>query len=213
MVCLRPRGRMTVVFGLLLALVSIVSLVRADEVPATPVVPANAASRPVGNLGDTRTLQFDGLQLFTAAQLRGKLECDLRYQAAARPSGDLDQFLRTLEDRVLAGYRYCGCPEAKVRTAIASDGQGSAVRVQIEEGRQYRKGQVEVVAPQQVDRDAIVRCLTTVQQTHAWRIERDGTDLAKPKEDTIVWKSGDPVHYDELSVIEMKAAVKRALAE
>src|SRR5262249_28431081 len=145
------------------------------------------------------------------AQLRGKLECDLRYQAAARPSGDLEQFLRVLEERLVAGYRYCGCPEAKVRASC--DVQGSAVRVQIEEGRQYRKGQVEVATPQQVDRAVIVRCLTTVPQPHAWRIERDGTDLAKPQEGIIVWKSGDPVQYDDLSVVEMKAAVRRSLAE
>ena len=46
-----------------------------------------------------------------------------------------------------------------------------------------------------------------------WRIERDGTDLAKSKEDTIVWKPGDPVHYDDLSAAEMKTAVRRILAE
>jgi hypothetical protein len=208
--CLRPRGRMNVIFGSLLALVATVSFVQADESPTTPVAPANTG-RSVANLGDTRTLQFDGLQLFTAAQLRGKLECDLRYQAAARPSGDLDQFLRTLEERLVAGYRCCGCPESKVRASC--DGQGSGVRVQIEEGHQYRKGQVEVAAPQQVDRAAIVRCLTTVPQTHAWRIERDGSDLVKSKEDTIVWKPGDPVQYDDLSAVDMKAAVRRSLAE
>ena len=90
MVCPRPRNRVTVVFGSLLALAATMSCALADEVPTTPVAPANAPGRSVGNLGDTRTLQFEGLQLFTAAQLRGKLECDLRYQAAARPSGDLE---------------------------------------------------------------------------------------------------------------------------
>src|SRR4051794_19314232 len=199
MVCLRPQKRVTV-FASLLALAATVVCTRADELPTTPVAPVNAAGRMVGNLGDTRTVQFEGLQLFTAAQLRGKLECDLRYQAAARPSGDLDHFLRTLEERLVAGYRYCGCQEAKVRANC--DQQGSAVRVQIEEGQQSRKGQVEVAAPQQVDRAAIVRCLTTVPQVHAWRIERDGVDLDKPKEDTIVWKPGDPVHYDDLSIVE-----------
>jgi hypothetical protein len=211
MVCLGPRNRVTVTFGSLLVLAAAVSCAWAVQASTTPVAPANAPAQLVGDLGDTRKLQFEGLRLFTPAQLRVKLECDLRYQAAARPSGDLEQFLRTVEDRVLAGYRYCGCPEAKVRATC--DTQGSAVRVEIEEGRQYRKGQVEVAAPQQVDRAAIVRCLTTVPQAHAWRIERDGADLAKPKEGTIVWKPGDPVQYDDLSVVEMKAAVRRILAE
>jgi hypothetical protein len=209
--CLGPRHRVTVFLGSLLVLAAAVSDARADGVPTAPVAPANAPARVVGGLGDTRKLQFDGLQLFTAAQLRGKLECDLRYQAAARPSGNLDQFLRALEDRLLAGYRYCGCPEAKVRATYY--GQGGAVHVQIEEGRQYRKGQVEVAAPQQVDRAAIVRCLTTPPQKHEWHIERDGTDLAKPKDGTVVWKPGDPVQYDDLSVVEIKAAVRRSLAE
>src|SRR3954470_20833789 len=139
---LRPRSRVTVVFGSLFALAATASCARADEAPNTSVAPANVAGRSVGNLADTRTLQFEGLQLFTAAQLRGKLECDLRYQAAARPSGDLEHFLRVLEERLVAGYRYCGCPEAKVR-AVGDEPSG-AVRVQIVEGQQYHKGQVEV---------------------------------------------------------------------
>jgi hypothetical protein len=211
MLSLRPRKRVTAVFGSLLAFAATVSCAGADEPPTLSVAPANVPGRLVGNLGDTRTLQFEGSQLFTAAQLRAKLECDLRYQAEARPSGDLEHFMRVLEERLVAGYRYRGCPEAKVRASC--DEQGSAVRVQIVEGQQSRKGQVEVAAPQQVDRVAIVRCLTTVPQVHAWRIERDGVDLDKPKEDTIVWKPGDPVHYDDLSVVEMKAAVRRSLAE
>jgi len=71
--CLGPRNRVTAVFGSLLALAVSLSCAWADEVPNAPVAPANASGRLVGNLGDTRTLQFDGLQLFTAAQLRGKL--------------------------------------------------------------------------------------------------------------------------------------------
>jgi hypothetical protein len=201
----------TVIFGSLLALAATVSCAWADDVRTAPVAPANAPGGLVGNLGDTRTLQFEGPQLFTAAQLRGKLECDLRYQAAARPSADLAQFLHVVEERVVAGYRYCGCPDAKVRASCNE--QTGAIQVQIEEGQQVRKGQVEVAAPQQIDRTAIVRCLTTVPQTHAWRIERDGTDLAKPTVDGVVWKSGDPVQYDDLSAIDMKAAVRRSLAE
>src|SRR4051794_37594345 len=100
-----PRNRVTVVFRCVFALVATVNCARADEAPAISVAPANLAGGLVGNLGDTRALQFDGLQLFTAAQLRGKLEIDLRFQAAARPSGDLEQFLRTIEERLVAGYR------------------------------------------------------------------------------------------------------------
>jgi hypothetical protein len=203
--CRRPRGVVTVVFALL---VFAAVCARADEAVA-PVAAAPAGL--VGELGDTQKLQFEGLQLFTATQLRGKLETDLRYQAAARPSSELDQFLRTLEERLLAGYHNCGCPEAKVRAFF--DEQAGTACVQLEEGQQHRKGQVEVVAPQQVNRDAIVQALTKLPQSHEWRIERDGTDLAKPSEGTIVWKPGDPVQYDESSVAETKAAVRRSLAE
>src|SRR3954453_3168557 len=115
MICPRPRNRVTVAFGSLLALASSVCCTWADEPPTTSVAPATGPTRLVGNLSDTRTLQFEGLQLFTAAQLRAKLECDLRYQSAARPSADIEPFLRTLEERLVAGYRHCGCPEAKVR--------------------------------------------------------------------------------------------------
>src|SRR4051812_8343709 len=211
MVYLRPRIRVTVVLSSLLALAVTAGCAWAEEVLTTPVASANVSARLVGNFSDTRTLQFEGLQLFTSAQLRGKLECDLPYQSAARPSADLEHFQRMLEERLLAGYRHCGCPEAKVRATC--DEQSGVVRVQIMEGQQYRKGEVEVAASQQVDRAAIVRCLTTVSQAHEWRIERDGSDLAKPADGTIVWKPGDPVHYDDLSAVELKAAVTRSLAE
>src|SRR3954469_1391919 len=104
MCCRRPRNRPTVVLTSLVALVATVFCARADESPTTSVAPANASGRSVGDLGDTRTLQFDGLHLFTATQLRGKLEFDLRYQAAARPSNDLERFLRVIEERRVVGY-------------------------------------------------------------------------------------------------------------
>jgi len=49
--CLRPRGRVTVVFGSLLALVWAARFVQADEVPTSPIAPAGVAARSVGGLG------------------------------------------------------------------------------------------------------------------------------------------------------------------
>jgi hypothetical protein len=46
------------------------------------------ANEQVGDPGDVQKIAFDGLRLFTAAQLRSQLECDLQFQAAARPSGE-----------------------------------------------------------------------------------------------------------------------------
>ena len=56
-----------------------------------------------GDPGDVQKIAFDGLRLFTAAQLRSQLECDLQFQAAARPSGELTRLIATLQARLLAG--------------------------------------------------------------------------------------------------------------
>ena len=206
----RSQSLFKAIAGSWLVFTGTVLEVRAQEATAGTAAQPNAPSVLVGDLGDTRKLQFDGLQHFTAAQLRGKLEFDVHYQAAARPSADREQFLRIVEERLLAGYRYCGCPEAQVHATCAD---GRTVHVQIAEGSQYRNGQVEIAAPEQVDRAAIVRCLTTLPQRHEWSIEQDGADLVKSNDDAIAWKPGDPIHYDEWSIANLKAAARRALAE
>jgi hypothetical protein len=74
-----------------------------------------------------------------------------------------------------AGYRYCGA-RTKVQAGLRSANTRS---VQIEEGGNSRKGQVEVAAPQQVDRAAIVRFQQLCRST---RILADRARRHRPRE-------------------------------
>lgn len=201
---------------LLFAIVTAPSRVTGEVGPggtagATTVV-SKLTNEQVGDPGDVQKIAFDGLRLFTAAQLRSQLECDLQYQAAARPSGELARLIATLEARLLAGYQRSGCPDAKVIAQY--DEQLLAIRVRVEEGQQYRAGKVEVVGPQSVDVAAIERGLTVGTPERPWKLECDGADLVETSDDEgITWKSGEPARFDVASIAAMKAAVRRALAE
>ena len=137
---------------------------------------------------------------------------DLRYQAAARPSGEFHNFLTTLQDRILEGYRYSGCPDAKVE--IRRDDQFNIIKVRVEEGLQHRAGKVEVIGPPSIDRAAIERFLTTARPSRPWKIECDGKDLSSLSSNTgIAWKTGEAVHYDKASLAGLRSMVRLALAE
>jgi hypothetical protein len=180
--------------------------------PATmPDQPA-ASKLQVGNLGDVHMIQFEGAQHFSAVQLRSALECDLRYQAAARPSAELPGLVSTIQERLIEGYRNSGCPNAKVLARF--DEATRAIRVQIEEGPRYRKGDVDIVGSPLVDQLALKKLLTSVPKERPWQIECDGENLTSLSDNTAVaWKAGENVRFGERSVAAVKAAVRRGLVE
>jgi hypothetical protein len=69
----------------------------------------------VNNLGNPKRIMFEGVSLFSEKEIRHALECDLKYQAAARPTAETKDLLEMLERRLRDGYRHCGCPDASAR--------------------------------------------------------------------------------------------------
>jgi len=225
MVCLGLGKRWRLVLGWIVAVLAAVSQAAGDEaisnsIGQPPIAPAASATgvapkvtnEQAGDPGDVRKIAFEGLRLFTANQLRLQLQSDMQFQASARPSGDLDQLIETLQSRLATGYLHCGCAEAKV--AARYDESTHGMRVQVQEGTQYRAGKVEVVGPHCIDATAIERDLTTVPPLRPWKLECDGVDLADASNDNeAVWKPGEPAGFDAVSLDALKARVRRSLAE
>jgi hypothetical protein len=152
--------------------------------------------------------------------LRRALQFDLPFQAAARPSSRLDNFLELLEERLTGGYQYSGFPFAEVSDSKESD----QIVVQIKEGRHVRMGKIRVVAPPALDGEAFVHWLTTPQTARPWNyIIGDATDPRRrqshlPPEDSdsdtaIQWAPGKSLRFGRHPMARLSGASLLAAIE
>ncbi len=101
----------------------------------------------VGKLGQPQALVFEGIKAFPEAQIRRAVLKDFDLLLASDSHADLKTYLQTLKRRLTEGYRNCGYPHANVTAQV----HGQKIRVVIEEGEQYRKGEVQIDGPAEID--------------------------------------------------------------
>ena len=186
----------------------------------------------VNDIGDPKRIVFEGVSMFSEAELRHALACDLKYQAAARPSAKMEDLLITLEQRLREGYLHCGCPDTKVRAEL--DGKRHAIVVHVDEGKQFRKGNIHVAGSKTIDEQAIINWLTTQQSARSWNYEIDNPTLdvlsyqsaSKTKDSSAenngrngdadpvtYWKPGEIVDFRDANETELSGAIRLALIE
>ena len=165
----------------------------------------------VNNLSDPQRIVFQGLKLFSEQQLRSALACDLKYQAAARPSNDTIEYLAILENRLKQGYLHSGCPDAKVHAS--HDSKRKAIVINVEEGRRYRRGRMVVEAPLPVDAATLTERLTTQTQQRKWQLAFGRHRVPSHREPTVAWKTGEYVSYTQDSNDDLNTAIRLALFE
>jgi hypothetical protein len=191
--------------------------------PSSAGSDAGAAAVVLNGLtkGDPKRIAFTGVQLFSEAELRHALACDLKFQAAARPSAETSKLLEVVEKRLRDGYRHSGCPDAKVSASY--DGQRDAIVASVEEGPQFRRGKIEVSGAEGIDEEALTAWLTTQQRPASWSILFDGVPLEvlaqgepsppvgqNPKPVTF-WKAGEVVDFDRLDEAKLHEGIRLAL--
>ncbi|MCA9202059.1 MAG: hypothetical protein KDA59_03400 [Planctomycetales bacterium] len=177
----------------------------------------------VGNLGDAKRWSFEGIQSFSADELRAALVSDMPVAVAAHPLASRDIFLQTLAQRAREGLRHHGFGDAVVRAELKD--QGKSILVSIAEGPQRLCGDVRVFGDSAIDVRRLAEWLTSAQppadaihdvedgadlgQPSAWR-DLAGTEveLAEP-----VWRVGAPARFDAASHERLKLSVQRALLE
>ena len=189
-----------------------------------------SAAGEVGHLGDATKLAIEGASEFSPAQLQWALALDFDYQAAARPSADLDDLLRTIERRLTAGYHEAGHAEAII-TAEHDEAAGR-ITVRVTEGPAVVAGDVRIEGDRRIDREQIVRWLDDVpdresllkrvnvvksfQAGASYRTDRDAaanTEEAEQKKQKPLFQPGQAASFDEPTLEKIRTRIKTALAE
>ena len=178
----------------------------------------------VNELGDPQRIVFEGAKLFPEKQLRLALACDLKYQAAARPSNQTGDYLAILEKRLREGYLHSGCPNATV--SASRDDKRKTIIVNIKEGARYRKGEIRLTGSHKIDEQAVRAILTTPQRKRVWdyvlgdhRVSlsaQETPDKSSDDEDAdpvVVWKSGEAVDFCGTEGLRFENGIRFALAE
>ncbi len=189
-----------------------------------------AGTQVVGRYGDLSTLEIAGNEIFTSDEIRQALARDRKVQEACRPSAPLDDLVARLEQRLVEGYRYSGCPDAEVRISVGKEEQ---LVVRVVEGTRYTAGEVRVQGTSQVDETSLATSLTgSVEKT--WSLPnvtlRQGGEVVGPVEsakekheakqeeksakheyDKTYWTSGKPVRFGNVSTDDMRPRVAEAL--
>src|SRR5262245_39754947 len=166
----------------------------------------------VGSLADPEKLMFEGVTLFPERELRDALAMDLKYQAAARPSYDTSKYLEILEKRLQDGYLHSGCPNARV--LAWRDSLRTAFTIHVVEGSRFMQGDIHVSGPDEFDKSALVKWLTTPQGARRWRYEY-GHELVEdlPEDPVAAWTPGKAAQFDTIAKGDLDVAIRTALIE
>jgi len=124
---------------------------------------AQGAPEDEESLRDPRNILFEGVQSFDVSQLQKRLALDIDVQVAGHPKNPLPDFLKTLEDALVAGYRNSGFPNA--RAAARFDSKRQRVVARVDEGPRYRCFQVRVSGLAADESSALIAYLTTDAQS------------------------------------------------
>ncbi|MFI5382016.1 MAG: hypothetical protein ACHRHE_22200, partial [Tepidisphaerales bacterium] len=98
------------------------------------------AEQLVGNLGDWRRIEFEGATTHPPEELRAALAWDIDFQLASTPSAPLRLLAGVIRDRLIAGYRASGLPQATV--GVGFDQTNGRTFVRVNEGPLVLTGDV-----------------------------------------------------------------------
>jgi tetratricopeptide (TPR) repeat protein len=196
------------VAGWLLSVVCFVQVAGA-EAPST-----------VGVLGDPDHLAIRSATTFRAEEIKDALRFDATYQLAADSTGPLDEYLKTVERLILAGYRNAGFPDVKVAACV--DPKSHDVAVNVTEGPRYAAGEIRIRGNKKIPRASLVGRLTKPHPPKdavalSCKEQRGETSIcwANSNGEDVepyvpVWESGKPPHF--FTGAEADSALHRAIA-
>ncbi len=160
----------------------------------------NGAPARVGPLGEPERLSIEGVQTFTQGEIRRALRTDLDYLVASHPEATLAECLAALEDRLRAGYRDCGFPDAAVQARF--DLPAGRIVAKVTEGPRFRCGALQVKG---------LKSIPVADFTG-----RFAEKLAPASDQTTaapgIWKAGVPVSFTPDSLANYAAAASNTFA-
>lgn len=189
-----------------------------------PALASGGERVEVGRLSEPGRLVIEGAETFTPGQIKRELASSFDYLLAAHPRAPRVRYLVMLRNRLLAGYRNSGFPEAKVR--LSYDEAGGRVVARIEEGPRCRCGKVKVRGAGEVPAQKLIDWLTrprVPEDLPSFSILFEGAEgklvpageeeqrEKKPKPP--VWKAGRPAAFGPEAAERLTGHVKQAYAE
>lgn len=149
---------------------------------------------------DPEQWEFLGPLKIEVGQLRGALATDIEVLLASRTPLDPEKLAAVLAERLAAGYRQSGFPDAEVTHEIIPDRQRIALTVK--EGPHYRNGEVRVDGAKTLPVDELVDGLTNgtgpKDAFRRWTLPREQGGVTewvkangeKVDKEAAVWKKG-----------------------
>lgn len=168
---------------------------------------AAPARLTVGDLGDPQAIEFEGAETISPKELRRALSTDLAYQAAARPSAPLADFLDVLEERLTEGYLHSGFPDARVTVAQRDD----RIVAGISEGAWYKQGAIRVVGSEHIDEKALGEWMMTKLPARHWRMVSENQIDVSDDEHGVLWAPNKPALFSRSGKRFIDLAVTHAL--
>lgn len=142
--------RPTAATSLILLLCLVAAPVRAQSIAAAPT---DLNQPKVGLAGNPGQILILGAEAFGPDQITSALAGDLVFQAAARPSGDLETLLSVCRQRIHDGYLRAGRLEAAV--TVDYDAAADRLVAKIDEGPASVAGDVRVVGADEIPADEL----------------------------------------------------------
>ncbi|MBN2216029.1 MAG: hypothetical protein JW719_01505 [Pirellulales bacterium] len=177
----------------------------------------------VNEYGDPERLVFEGCKTFTAEEVAETTAIDPEVILAGHPAAPLEDYLATLSNKILSGYKRVGFPYAQVTSKI--NHETKKIHIAIEEGPRYMAGEILVRGNQNVVATELVKTLTSPgppddarrwviegadgKTTFKW-VDREGADAEM--EDP-VWEPGKPAPFDWIAHENIERWTRRALAD
>lgn len=177
----------------------------------------------VNEYGDPERLVFEGCKTFTAEEVAETTAIDPEVILAGHPAAPLEDYLATLSNKILSGYKRVGFPYAQVTSKI--NHETKKIHIVIEEGPRYMAGKILVRGNQNVVAKELVKTLTSPgppddarrwviekadgKTTFKW-VDREGADA--DMEDPL-WEPGKPAPFDWIAHENIERWTRRALAD
>lgn len=143
--------------------------------------------------GDPAAIEFQGVTSFAVENIRKALAGDMAYQAAARPSADLQTFLDVLKNRVEEGYGRAGIP-ARVKVSLSTT--PPHIVVACKDSGQVVKFAGFKAADDTVPPELLERIRGTAERGWYYRNHKSGPVSTTNRD---AWTEGEPWPYDEQS--------------
>jgi hypothetical protein len=184
-----------------------------------------AAHEPfcVNDYGNLQRAVVEGCTTFTAERIKAALLTDPEVLMASHPAALLAKYRDTLREKVLAGYRHAGFPDAEVTVGV--DEQAETMMITVREGRRYLSGEIRVTGSKSIAARVLTEPLTSLSPPEGARLdgvyEQDGktigrwveTDGSAVELQQPLWQAGKAAPFDQTTLAAMERKLKRTLAD